>query len=82
MKWLTDLLTGKDGATHDIGRWSWLGSLGAVIAAALHTAWSKGAVDLVAFGQAIATVVGAHGAALWAKKDTEPPHVPPGPTQP
>jgi hypothetical protein len=72
MKPLIDILTGKDGQTHDIGRWSWVGSMLAVIAAALHTAWTKGTVDLVAFGQAIATVVGAHGAALWAKKDTEP----------
>ena len=72
MKWLQDLLTGADGKTQDLGRWSWVGSLVALIAVAIHTAWVKGVVDLVAFGQAIATVVGAHGAALWVKKDTEP----------
>jgi len=70
--WLKDLVTGADGQTHDIGRWSWLVSLGSVIIAGVHIVWAKGALDLVAFGQSIACVVGAHGAALWAKKDTEP----------
>jgi len=71
MKWLSDLLTGIDGQTHDLGRWSWAISLGAVIAAGLHTAW-HGTIDLIAFGTAIAAVVAAHGAALGFKKDTEP----------
>jgi len=69
--WLHDLLTGKDGVTHDLGRWSWCVSLGSIIAAGIHTAW-HGTIDLVAFGQSIALVVTAHGAALWAKRDTEP----------
>ena len=67
----SDLLTGKDGVSHDIGRWSWAVSIGAVIAAGLHTAW-HGSIDLVAFGTSIAAVVGAHGVALGLKKDTEP----------
>lgn len=71
MSILNDLLTGKDGETHDLGRWSWAISLGAVIAAGLHTAW-HGVIDLVAFGTSIAAVVGAHGVALGLKKDTEP----------
>ena len=71
MSILKDLFTGKDGVTHDLGRWSWALSLGAVIAAGLHSAW-HGAIDLVAFGTSIAAVVGAHGVALGLKKDTEP----------
>ena len=65
------LFTGKDNETHDLGRWSWAISLFAVIAAGLHTAW-HGVIDLVQFGTAISVVVGAHGAALALKKDTEP----------
>jgi hypothetical protein len=71
MKWFVDIVTGKDGLTHDLGRWSWLVSLASVLAAGLHTAW-HGTVDLVAFGTSIAAVVGAHGVALGLKKDTEP----------
>ena len=72
MSAFTDLVTTKDGVTHDLGRWSWVVSLGSVLLAGIHTAWVQGHVDLVSFGQSIACVVGAHGAALWAKKDTEP----------
>jgi len=71
MKWLNDILTGIDNKTHDLGRWSWAISLGAVIAAGLHTAW-HGVIDLIAFGTAIAAVVGAHGVALGLKANTEP----------
>lgn len=69
---LTHILTGKDGSTHDLGRWSWAASMLAVIAGGVWNATHTNAVDLIAFAQAIATVVGAHGLALWAKKDTEP----------
>jgi len=31
-KIVNDLLTGKDGKTHDIARWSWVITMGAVIA--------------------------------------------------
>jgi hypothetical protein len=72
MKFITDILTGLDGETHDIARWSWVASMLTLFAATLHVAWSKGAVDLAAFGTAVATIVAGHGAAIWAKKDTEP----------
>lgn len=71
MSIITDLMTGKDGETHDLGRWSWAFSLGAVISAGIHTAW-HGVIDLTSFGTAIAAVVTAHGVALFAKRDTEP----------
>ena len=69
---MKNLFTGKDGETHDLGRWSWALSLGAVVAAGLHTAWTGHPIDLASFGTGIATVVGAHGFALYAKRDTEP----------
>ena len=68
-----DLLTGKDGATHDLGRWSWAGSWIAVIGHSVWAAVSHAAVDVMQLAQALAVVAGAHGAALWAKRDTEPP---------
>lgn len=66
------LFTGKDNQTHDLGRVSWAGSLAATIGGAIWNAVHAGVVDLAQLSQAIAVVVGAHGAALWAKKDTEP----------
>jgi hypothetical protein len=72
MNWLKQLVTGRDNVTHDLGRWSWIGSFLAVLG---HTAWSLWhglQVPVTDLGNAIATVTGAHGLALWAKKDSEP----------
>lgn len=73
---LTQLFTGKDGATHDVGRWSWAISLVAVIGAAIGN-WLHGAViDIQSLAMALGGVAGTHAAALWGKAKTEP-DVPP-----
>jgi hypothetical protein len=72
MNILTQLLTGADGQTHDLGRWSWAGSFVGVVAAAGANWWHGAAIDLMALAQAFAVVAAAHGVALFAKKDTEP----------
>ena len=72
MSIVRQLLTGIDGATHDLGRWSWAGSFLAVTAAAVGNWWHGVALDVMALAQALGVVAAAHGAALWAKKDTEP----------
>jgi len=69
---ITNLFTGKDNTTHDIGRWSWAISLFGVFAFAAANIVLGKEVDLSALGTAVAAVVGAHGAALWAKKESEP----------
>lgn len=69
---LTHLLTGQDGKTHDLGRWSWLITTLSVIGGAAWNALHAGAVDLMQLAQAVGIVVAAHGAAIFAKKDTEP----------
>jgi len=69
---LRNLFTGADGATHDLGRWSWAGSFLAVVGAAAWKLWHGADVDLQALAGALGLVAGAHGAALWAKRDTEP----------
>jgi hypothetical protein len=73
MNWFKQIVTGADNSTHDMGRWSWLISMFAIIG---HSTWSAiqhVAVDLGSLAQALGVVVAAHGAAIWAKKDTEPP---------
>lgn len=72
MKWLRDLFTGKDGLTHDLGRWSWAASFGAVVGAAAANWWHGATIGIRELAEAIGLVVGAHGLALFAKKDTEP----------
>ena len=72
MKIGKDIFTGRDNETHDIARYSWAVSITAAIALAILSAVHNGVVDLAAFGTAVAAIVGAHGAALWAKRDTEP----------
>lgn len=71
-KILGDLFTGKDGVTHDLGRWSWAVSTAGVLGAAAWNGLHAGAIDLMQLGGAICAVVAAHGSALWAKRDTEP----------
>lgn len=74
-KVVRDLFTGKDGLTHDLGRWSWAASFGAVVGAAAAN-WYHGAViGIRELSEAIGIVVAAHGAALFMKKDTEPPAI-------
>jgi hypothetical protein len=72
MEILKQLFTGRDGKTQDIGRWSWVMCMFAILG---HSVWSgtRGTpVDLVQLATALGMVVAAHGAALWAKASTEP----------
>ncbi|CAB4121782.1 hypothetical protein UFOVP16_5 [uncultured Caudovirales phage] len=69
---LADLVTGKDNKTHDLGRWSWLGSFVSVIGGAAWNAAHGAVIDIMVLAQALGVIVAAHGAALWAKKETEP----------
>lgn len=72
MNFIRHLFTGKDNTTWDMGRVSWATCTFAVIGAAAANWWHGHEIDLMAFGGAITGVVVAHGAALWAKRDTEP----------
>jgi hypothetical protein len=69
---LNDLLTGKDNTTHDLGRWSWLGTFMAVIAAAGWNAFHGAVIDIVSLATALGGSAAAHGVAIVAKKSTEP----------
>ncbi len=72
IKILRDLVTGKDGVTHDLGRWSWIISTVTIIGGAIWNALHNTMVNLRDISEALGLVVAAHGGALWAKKDTEP----------
>jgi len=74
MKALRDILTGKDGATHDIGRWagalSFLCGLGLEIYVVV---WKGQPFDFTQFGVGIAAMAAGVGAMLKIKETTEPP---------
>ena len=72
MKLLRDLVTGKDGATHDLGRWSWIITTVSIIGGGIWNAYHGGSIALRDLAEALGINVAAHGGALWAKKDTEP----------
>ena len=72
MNMLKHLLSGMDNATIDIGRVSWAASFIAVVTAAGANWWHGVVIDVQVLATALSIVAGAHGAALWAKKDTEP----------
>lgn len=69
---LLNLFTGKDNTTLDLGRVLW--AKGAVIfnALAVYSVVHTHTFDFVSYGTGFAGVLAAGGAALWAKKDTEP----------
>jgi hypothetical protein len=71
-KIVNDLLTGKDGKTHDIARWSWVITMAAVIVGAAYELLNTMNLSLREFAEAIGIVTGAHGAAVMLKKDAEP----------
>ena len=76
MKWLTQLLSGKDNQTPDIARHSWVWCLAAVFASTIWNAMHAVVIDLASLAQAIAAVVVAHGGAIgvksWTKSEPEP----------
>jgi len=71
-KVFNDLLTGEDGKTHDIGRWSWMLSLLAVLCGAGYELINGSMPSFKDFAEAVGIIAGAHGAAVMLKKDTEP----------
>ena len=68
---LKQLLTGKDNATYDIGRVTWLLGTIAVIALAGYEVMRDN-INLRELAEALGIVSGAGGAATMMKKDTEP----------
>lgn len=66
------ILTGADNQTHDLGRWSWAVSFLAVVGAAGWQLWRGQPISLQELATSLGVVAAAHGAALWAKQETEP----------
>ena len=71
-EYLTKLMSGKDNATPDLGRHSWLFCMVCVVGASIWNTFVAGTVDIERLYMGLAAVVGAHGMALWAKQNTEP----------
>lgn len=70
---LQDLLTGKDGVTHDVVRW--LAVLSVVVGLSLAVyvvVWKGQPFDLQSFGLGIGAVFLSVGGALKLKAETEP----------
>lgn len=71
-KILRELLTGIDGQSHDMGRYSWLGSFMVVTIVALWHEARGLAVDLMVLAGAYGGLAAAHSASLFMKRSTEP----------
>jgi hypothetical protein len=69
---ISHLLTGKDNKTHDIGRWTWLISLVAVIAVALWEVIHTNQVSIRELAEALGIVSAAGGASVAMKQGSEP----------
>jgi len=71
-RFFRQILTGRDNSTHDMGRWSWLLCVGAVLVHDGFQVYKGLDVNPKDLAFALAAVVAAHGAALGFKASTEP----------
>jgi hypothetical protein len=71
---IKDITTGIDGESYDIGRISWIVTTLSLIGGYFTYLYTHptAAFDILNFGTALATNIGAHGAAIGFKKGTEP----------
>lgn len=66
------LFTGKDNATFDLGRLLWAKGSIAFTALSAYSVHKGNPFDPVAWGTGFGAMLAAGGAAIWAKRDTEP----------
>jgi len=69
---LLNLFSGKDNKTLDLGRVLWFKGSVVFSALSIYHVWKTGTFDFVAFSTGFGAILAAGGAAIWAKKDTEP----------
>lgn len=69
---IQQLLTGKDGETNDLGRWSWVICMGAVLLHDAYQLYRNVPVEVKDLAIALSAVAAAHGIAIGAKGHTEP----------
>ena len=71
-KILREILTGIDGQSHDLGRYSWLMSWIGITAAAFGYWFHGKDIDLAILAAAYGGNAAAHAGALFMKRSTEP----------
>jgi hypothetical protein len=67
-----DCLTGIDGESYDIARVSWVVTTMLISMGEIWNTYKGNHFDTQEFAAGIAILAAAHGAAIFAKKDTEP----------
>jgi hypothetical protein len=72
MQALRDLVTTADGSTHDLGRWSWIGSFLAVLALTTFLCFKGSPPTITELAAALGAVAATHAASLFIKRQTEP----------
>lgn len=82
MGFLRDCFTGADQKTYDIGRVLWFESVNAYILISGYMVWKGTDLDMFAWGGGLAALMGAGGAALGLKANTEPRERRGGPPMP
>lgn len=76
MKWLRDILTSDaTSETYDLVRVGTFASLLIGLALEIYVVvWREAGFDFAAFGTGLGLILAAGGGAMWARRDTEPPH--------
>ena len=69
---IKDLLTGPDGETHDPARWLWIVGVVCFLGFSGSQIYKSGAFDMVNFGLAYGSLLGAGAAGVKVKETTEP----------
>lgn len=72
MSIITQLLTGRDNTTHDLGRYIAAASAVTGLGLQVYAVWRGQPFDMQAFGLGVGTLAAGVGAMLRLKADTEP----------
>jgi hypothetical protein len=73
MKPLRDILTGKDGQTHDIGRWAAVACILVALGLQVYVVvWKTQPFDMLNFGGGVGALAAGVGLMLKLKENTEP----------
>ena len=72
MSIITQLLTGRDNTTHDLGRYIAAASATTGLGLQVYSVWRGQVFDMQAFGLGVGALAAGLGAMLKLKADTEP----------
>lgn len=66
---LSNIFTGKDNVTHDLGKYSWVFSLFLLLVVVVYRMIMKQEITITEISGGASAIATTHAASLWIKKD-------------